>query len=260
MKWVRAIDGETTTYGIVESDDVAFVSGSPFGRWERTGETRKLASVRLTYPVTPGSFYCQGRNYATHNNVLYDDFGAKYPASKMPDPSQRSNNALIADGETIVIPADAGPNVHPEGELVVVIGQRCKNVSEADALSKVLGYTVGNDIGQRDWLKSDNMIWRAKNSDTFKPMGPWIETEVDLDALVTRVRINGELEMEHRTNTMIFGIAQVIATMTRYVTLHPGDVIWMGSEGSVRQISHGDVVEIEIEGIGKITNPVIRAS
>jgi 2-keto-4-pentenoate hydratase/2-oxohepta-3-ene-1,7-dioic acid hydratase in catechol pathway len=122
----------------------------------------------------------------------------------------------------------------------------------------VLGYTIGNDVSERTWQAEDRTLWRAKNADTFKPMGPWIETELDLDAARTIVRVNGDKKIEFATNSMIFGIATFIARMSRYVTLHPGDVIWMGTEGHTENIGHGDIVEVEITGIGRLINPVVR--
>jgi 2-keto-4-pentenoate hydratase/2-oxohepta-3-ene-1,7-dioic acid hydratase in catechol pathway len=149
--------------------------------------------------------------------------------------------------------------VQYEGELAVVIGKRGKHVSEADALSLVLGYTIGNDVSERIWQASDATLWRAKNADTFKPMGPWIETDVDLPSLVTRVRVNGEQTTEFKTNDMVFGVTTYISTISRYITLQPGDVIWMGTEGSSVNLQHGDLVEIEIDQIGTLRNPVVAA-
>ena len=123
----------------------------------------------------------------------------------------------------------------------------------------MLGYTIGNDVSERVWQKSDRTLWRAKNTDTFKPMGPWIETDVDLDALETRVRVNGRETTRFRTNAMLFGVATYIATITRYVTLYPGDIIWMGTDGTSPDLKAGDVVEAEITGIGVLRNTFVAA-
>jgi 2-keto-4-pentenoate hydratase/2-oxohepta-3-ene-1,7-dioic acid hydratase in catechol pathway len=173
---------------------------------------------------------------------------------KQPDVGYRTVNALIAHGEPVIIPGDA-TKVQYEGELAVVIGKKAKHLSEAEALSCVLGYTIGNDVSERAWQKSDRTLWRAKNADTFKPMGPWIETEVDLDALETRVRVNGAETTRFRTNHMIFGVTTYISTITRYVTLYPGDILWMGTDGSSPDLKAGDTVEVEITGIGTLCNP-----
>jgi 2-keto-4-pentenoate hydratase/2-oxohepta-3-ene-1,7-dioic acid hydratase in catechol pathway len=122
----------------------------------------------------------------------------------------------------------------------------------------VLGYTIGNDVSERSWQRSDRTLWRAKNSDTFKPMGPWIETDVRLPDLVTKVRLNGREMISFRTNEMIFGVVDFLVAMTRHLTLYPGDVIWMGTEGATADMKHGDMVEIDINQIGILRNSVIR--
>ncbi len=162
----------------------------------------------------------------------------------------------MAHGQNVVIPRDA-TKVQYEGEIVVVVGRTARHLTEADALSCVFGYTIGNDVSERNWQKEDRTLWRGKNTDTFKPMGPWIETDVDLDAMETIVRLNGTETLRFPTNHMLFGIQRFIATMTRYVTLHPGDVIWMGTDGSSPDLKPGDVVEIELTGIGTLRNPFV---
>ncbi len=141
---------------------------------------------------------------------------------------------------------------------MVVIGRVCKHLTREDALSAVLGYTIGNDVSERSWQKSDRTMWRAKNTDTFKPMGPWIETDLRLDDLLTRIRLNGRQLIEFRTNDMVFGVVDYLVAMTRYLTLYPGDMIWMGTEGETADMKHGDVCEVEITGIGTLRNPVVR--
>ncbi len=168
----------------------------------------------------------------------------------------RAVNALIAHDEPMVIPRDA-TKVQYEGEIVAVVGKQAKHLSEADALSCVLGYTIGNDVSERNWQKSDRTFWRSKNTDTFKPMGPWIVTELDLDASETVIRLNGEETLRFKTNHMLFGIAKFISTITQYITLHPGDVLWMGTDGVSRDLRPGDTVEIDITGIGTLRNSFI---
>ena len=142
----------------------------------------------------------------------------------------------------------------------MVIGKEAKHLSEAEALSCVFGYTIGNDVSERTWQRGDRTFWRGKNADTFKPMGPWIETNLDLNSLETVVRLNGEETIRFETNNMLFGIERYISAMSQYLTLHPGDVIWMGTEGKSPQMKHGDVCEIDISSIGTLRNPVIRES
>ena len=139
----------------------------------------------------------------------------------------------------------------------MVIGRKARHLSQADALSCIFGYTIGNDVSERTWQKSDRTFWRSKNSDTFKPMGPWIETDVDLDSLVTTVKLNGAEVSRFKTNDMIFGIAEYISVMTRNLTLYPGDVIWMGTDDPTLDMVAGDTVEIGIEGLGELRNPVV---
>ncbi len=258
MRWVRFEADGDDRYGIVEEDTVQPVAGSPFAHWERHGGSVPLAQVKLLVPVVPRTFYACGLNYEEHIRAVAEKIGQPPHLPTQPDVGYRANNALIPHGETIVIPADATDKVQYQGELVVVIGRTAKNVAEADALSYVLGYTIGNDVSERSWQKSDRTLWRAKNTDTFKPMGPWIETDVRLDDLVTKIRLNGRELIEFATNHMIFGVERYIATISRYITLHPGDVIWMGTEGETADMRHGDIVEVEIAGIGTLRNPVVR--
>ena len=253
MRWLRYQGANGIRYGIVEGQTIAEIDATPFGAWKRTGATCELHAVKTLVPVVPGTFYAIGLNYAAHA-VEFGSAQAAAPAR--PQPGYRANSALIADGESIVIPAESG-GIQYEGELVVVIGKTARYVAERDALSVVLGYSIGNDVSERMWQKADTGLWRAKNADTFKPMGPWIETEVDLPSLLTRVRINGNQMVEFRTNDMIFGVARYIAEITKYMTLHPGDVIWMGTEGSNADMKAGDVVEVELNGIGILRNPVV---
>jgi 2-keto-4-pentenoate hydratase/2-oxohepta-3-ene-1,7-dioic acid hydratase in catechol pathway len=245
--------GGRKAYGIVEGDRVVEVSGDPFAGYERGKRTHALADVKVEVPVVPPTFYCVGLNYAEHIREVAAKQGIKANLPTQPDVGYRAVNALIAHEEPVVIPRDA-TKVQYEGELVVVIGKRARNLSEAEALSCVLGYTIGNDVSERVWQKSDRTLWRAKNTDTFKPMGPWIETDVNLDAMETIVRLNGKESLRFHTNAMIFGVATYIATMSRYLTLYPGDILWMGTDGSSPDLKAGDVVEVELSGIGVLRN------
>ncbi len=259
MRWIRFAGEHGPTYATLESEMVHPIRGTPFGGWSHGGAARPLAEVQLLIPVVPGNFYAAGMNYGGHARAMAEKLGTT--ATRLPETpaiGYRSNNALIAHGEPIRIPRDAPDTVQYEGEIVAVIGKAARNVPEAEALSCVFGYTIGNDVSERTWQKADRTFWRAKNSDTFKPMGPWIETDVSLDALETTVRVNGAEQVRFATNDMVFGIATFIAAISRYITLHPGDVMWMGTDGAGPHLQHGDLVEIEIDGIGTLRNPVIR--
>ena len=256
MRFARFEHAGQPTYGLIEGDSITALDGSIFGAWSRRGPAFPLAQTKLLVPVIPQNFYAIGLNYAGHALQRARNLNIEPQLPSRPEPGYRSNNALIAHGEAIVLPPDTSA-VQYEGELVVVIGKRAKHLTEENALSCVLGYTIGNDISERNWQKIDRTFWRAKNSDTFKPMGPWIETEVDLESLRTTVRVNGETRIEFATHDMLFGVARFIAVMTQYITLHPGDVIWMGTEGASRDLHAGDSVEVEISSIGVLSNPVI---
>lgn len=258
MRWIRFSQEGRTAYGIVEGDRVAEVAGSPFDSHERTTRVHALDEIRIEVPVIPPTFYCVGRNYAEHIREVAAKEGVTPELPTQPDVGYRAANALVAHDQPVVMPADA-QTVHYEGELAVVIGKKAKGLGEADARSCVLGYTIGNDVSERGWQKSDRTLWRAKNVDSFKPMGPWIETDVDLNALETRVRVNDVETTRFRTNDMLFGVETFISAITRYMTLFPGDVIWMGTDGTSPDLKAGDVVEIEISGIGVLRNPFVRA-
>jgi 2-keto-4-pentenoate hydratase/2-oxohepta-3-ene-1,7-dioic acid hydratase in catechol pathway len=258
MRWARFDQNGTPSYAVVEGDTVIPVLGSPFDNWERTGQRLNLADVKLLLPVVPPTFYAAGMNYAEHVREVAEKVGQEPNLPTQADIGYRANNALIAHGETIVIPADATEQVQYEGELVVVIGRKCTHLTRENALSAVLGYTIGNDVSERSWQKADRTLWRAKNTDTFKPMGPWIETDVKLEDLVTTIRLNGERLIAFPTNQMIFGVVDYLVNMTTCLTLFPGDVIWMGTEGATANMKHGDRIEIEISGIGTLGNSVVR--
>jgi 2-keto-4-pentenoate hydratase/2-oxohepta-3-ene-1,7-dioic acid hydratase in catechol pathway len=258
MKWCRFQAGDRCAYGIIEGDSVAEVTGSPFEAHARTSTKVPLSRVKLLVPVIPPTFYAAGVNYREHVTEMAQRRGEKPKFPPQADVGYRASNALVATDEPIVIPKDATDEVQYEGELVVVIGKRCKRVSEADALDCVFGYTIGNDVSERVWQRNDRTLWRGKNTDTFKPMGPWIVTGLDPDVLRVTIRVNGQEMFSYAIKDAIFGVRQFISRMSQYLTLHPGDVLWMGTDGATENIKDGDVVEIEIPGIGVLRNPVVR--
>jgi 2-keto-4-pentenoate hydratase/2-oxohepta-3-ene-1,7-dioic acid hydratase in catechol pathway len=258
MKWCRFQTGDGIAYGIIEGDTVTAVTGSPFEAHARTSTKVPLSGVKLLVPVIPPTFYAAGVNYREHVTEMAHRRGEKPKFPPQADVGYRANNALVGTDEPIVIPKDATEEVQYEGELVVVIGKRCRRVSEADALDCVFGYTIGNDVSERVWQRNDRTLWRGKNTDTFKPMGPWIVTGLDPDVLRATIRVNGQEMFSYAIKDAIFGVRQFISRMSQYLTLHPGDVLWMGTDGATENIKHGDVVEIEIPGIGVLRNPVVR--
>jgi len=259
MKWCRFQDRDTIGYGIIsESDEISAVSGGPFESYTVTGETFELGSVELLVPVIPSTFYAAGINYPEHITYSALRRGEEPALPRKADVGYRAVNALIADGQPIVIPADASDQVQYEGELVAVIGRECRNVPEEEALDYVFGYTIGNDVSERTWQKEDRTLWRAKNTDTFKPMGPWIVTGLDPESLHVTITLSGRVVGEYDIKTAIFGVAHYISEMSRYLTLKPGDVLWMGTDGETENMKDGDIVEVAISGIGTLRNPVVR--
>lgn len=257
MRWIRFSYEGNTAYGSLQDDVITEIYGEPWGTAHPTGRSLLLSAVKVEVPVIPKTFYAAGINYAAHIREMAHKRGVEPVFPDKADIGYRANNALVAHDQPVIIPAHAPPKINYEGELVVVIGKQAKHLTEANALSCVFGYTIGNDVSERTWQRGDRTFWRGKNTDTFKPMGPWIETEVDLDGMETVIRLNGQEDLRFRTNEMIFGIAHYIAAMTRYVTLYPGDVIWMGTDGTSPDLKPGDVVEVELTGIGVLRNRFI---
>jgi 2-keto-4-pentenoate hydratase/2-oxohepta-3-ene-1,7-dioic acid hydratase in catechol pathway len=259
MKWCRvAVDGRAS-FAILEGDDLILVDGSPFDSSRRTAQRHKLSAADLLIPIVPSNFYAVGVNYTAHIEWANARHKMNIPVPKNADIGYRSPNALIPSGAPIVIPKDSPGPLEYEAELVAVVGKKAKNLSEYEALSCLLGYTLGNDVSERGWQIADRTLWRAKNADSFKPMGPVIETELDPMHQRVSVRVNGAPANAYDTDKMIFSIRHYIARMTRYLTLHPGDVIWLGTDGACEPaLKPGDRVEISVDAIGTLANPVIQ--
>jgi len=212
----------------------------------------------LLPPVIPRTFYAAGLNYRAHIEWA-NSRGASHKVPEQPDIGYRAASALIGSGEDIVIPADSPGPVEYEGELVAVIGRKARNVPEKEALDCVRGYTLGNDVSERAWQKSDRTLWRAKSADTFKPMGPRIVSGIDPMNQVIEVRVNGRTVSSYNTRGMIFSVARYLSRMSRYVTLHPDDVVWFGCDGPTEPaLKDGDLVEVVNEAIGVLANRVRR--
>lgn len=260
MKWCRfhSPDG-AMRYGIVEGDEVLEVQGSPFEHYEKSSRRHLLASIRLAVPAMPYNFYAMGANFRKHLDWANQRFGLKVGVPKAADLGYRSPSALIASDEPIVIPSDAVGPVQYEGELVAIIGRKAKNLSTEEALGCVLGYTLGNDLSERAWQFSDRTMWRGKNADTFKPMGPVIETDLDPSNQDIEVRVNGKLANQYNTRAAVHDLATCISRTSRYVTFHPGDVVWLGCDGACEpDLVAGDLVEISNAAIGTLRNRVER--
>jgi 2-keto-4-pentenoate hydratase/2-oxohepta-3-ene-1,7-dioic acid hydratase in catechol pathway len=262
MKWCRYQTGQNAPrFGIVEGDTVLDVNGSPFETYEKSGTRHMLSAVRLAVPCMPYNFYAVGANFRKHLEWASQRFKKPFGVPPQCDVGYRSPSALIATDEPIIIPADSEGPVQYEGELVAVVGRTAKKISKEDALRCILGYTLGNDLSERTWQFGDRTMWRGKNADTFKPMGPLIETDLDPNVQDIIVRINGKTVSEYNMSGAIYDLATAISRTSQYVTLHPGDVIWMGCDNACEpDIVAGDVIEIENKAIGVLRNPVTRAS
>jgi 2-keto-4-pentenoate hydratase/2-oxohepta-3-ene-1,7-dioic acid hydratase in catechol pathway len=262
MKYGRFEQSGRIFFGTVEGDTVHELAGSIFENNDTkpTGARHALKDLRILTPCMPANFYCAGLNYLAHFNWASERKGVKRNPPTKADIGYRSPNALIATGETIVIPADSEGPVQYEGELVAVVGKKAKHLTEENALSCILGYTLGNDLSERSWQASDRTLWRGKNCDTWKPMGPFIATGLDPMDLTVAVKVNGETVSEYSTSKMLFSAQHYIAQITKYMTLHPGDVIWLGTDNpTIPDLKHGDVVEILQRDIGVLRNPVVKA-
>jgi 2-keto-4-pentenoate hydratase/2-oxohepta-3-ene-1,7-dioic acid hydratase in catechol pathway len=252
MKIARYEAHGEIAYGVVEKDSVRQLSASPFEDYEVTDHTHRLSQVRLLAPVVPSKVIAIGLNYKSH-------LGDRQPP-KVPEPFFKTPSAVVGPNAPVVIPREAieeGVRVQPEAELSIVIGRRCKRATKADALSYVLGYTCGNDISARQWQRGDLQWWRAKSSDSFSPIGPYIVTGLDPGRLRLIGRINGKTAQEQLTSDLLHDVPTIIEFVSRAVTLEPGDVIMTGTPGQPGDIHPGDTVEVEIAEIGVLRNPVL---
>ena len=258
MKLARfRVDG-WESYGLVADGRVQVIRGSIFGEHTITDAAYPLERVKLLPPTQPTSYWAVGLNYAAHiahqENALDAERIRRDSASFRP--WQKGANCIIATGDAIVLPPEAD-YVHYEGELVIVIGKPARRVTAAAAPNFILGYTCANDVsGEGSWA-NDLSNWRRKMCDTFGPVGPWIETDVDPHNLEIITRLNGQEHDRGRTDGMIYDCYATVSGISQFVTLRPGDLILTGAPGAVEQLHPGDVVEIEIPGIGVLQNPVI---
>jgi len=252
MKYARYEAHGEVAYGVVEGDSVKQLTAPPFEDHEVTDHTHGLSEVKLLAPVVPGKIVAIGLNYRSH-------LGDREPPA-VPEPFYKTSSALIGPNEPIVIPRLAikeGVTVQPEAEMSVVISKRCKGVSRDDALSYVLGYTCGNDVSARSWQSNDLQWWRGKSSDTFAPIGPYIVSDVDGGNTRLTCRINGKTVQDQMTSDLVHDVPRIIEFVSSVVTLEPGDVIMTGTPGSPGDIHAGDTVEVEVEGVGVLSNPVV---
>jgi 2-keto-4-pentenoate hydratase/2-oxohepta-3-ene-1,7-dioic acid hydratase in catechol pathway len=245
--FVRYQHSGRACFGQLEADTVRELKGDLFNNPTPTGATLTLSEVRLLAPVEPSKIIAVGRNYKSH-------LGDR-PALAAPGLFAKFPNSLVATGDAILIPPGA-TDVHYEGEMVIVIGRRAKHVASGQAAGVVFGVTAGNDVSERAWQKNDLQWLRAKSSDTFAPLGPAIVTGLDYNDLLVETRLNGEVRQSQRTCDLIFDVDTIVSYVTQFITLEPGDLIFTGTPGTTQAMKPGDVVEVEVEGVGVLRNPV----
>lgn len=246
----RFLQNEKVFYGRVEGDAVIEIEHI-FNPVALQGESRHLAELKVMAPCMPGKAVCVGLNYMDH--VV--EFNHQAPGE--PVLFIKPSGTVIGDGEFIVYPGSSS-RVDYEAELAVVIGKRCRGVTPARAREYILGYTCANDVTARDLQQKDGQWTRAKSFDTFLPLGPYIVSDIDPGKLKIKSFLNGELKQKSSTANLIFPVPELVSFISGVMTLFPGDVILTGTPSGVGPMEPGDFVEVEIEGLGKLSNKVIK--
>jgi len=251
MKFCRFIAAShAPAFGILDGETVREISAAPWSEWNETGKTAAMADARLLAPVEPRKIVCIGRNYAAHAAEL----GNEVP--KDPLIFLKPSTSIVGPGEPVVLPKYS-QRVEHEGELGLVVGRKCAHLSDIDdALSYLLGYTCVNDVTARDLQKSDVQFTRAKGFDTFCPVGPHIETSLKANDVLVETVVNGAMRQSGRTSLMVFSPAFLVRWLSRMMTLEPGDLIATGTPSGVGPLVAGDSVDVRVEGIGVLRNPV----
>ena len=249
MRLVRFRFGDRIATGVVEGDAVRALAGTFFENPLPSGDEIPLDDVRLLAPILPSKVVCLGKNYAAHAA----EFGGEVPEE--PLIFLKPSTSVSGPGDPIPL-LPISHRVDYEGELAVVIGRIARNVRAEEAFRYILGYTCGNDVTLRDLQKKDDQWARAKGFDGSCPLGPWIQTELDPIDVHLETRVNGVVRQSANTSDMVFGVATIIEFVTEFMTLLPGDVIMTGTPEGVGKLEPGDKVEVEIDGIGVLMNPV----
>ncbi|MCC6274030.1 MAG: fumarylacetoacetate hydrolase family protein [Deltaproteobacteria bacterium] len=250
MKLIRFERDEKITFGILDGENVQALRGPPTQPLHLE-ETLTLGEIRLLAPIVPSKIVAVGLNYRAHAKEL------NLKPSDEPLLFLKPPSALNGPGSPILLP-EMSRRVDYEGELAIVLGPRAKNLSEAEVPKAILGYSCFNDITARDLQSKDVQFTRAKAFDTFACLGPWIETELDTSNLKIETKVNGQVRQSSRTSDMIFSVPRVVSFISQVMTLEPGDVIITGTPAGVGPLENGDTVEVTIEGIGTLSNPVIH--
>ena len=234
----------------IVDDHAILLDGHPFGQVRRTDQAAPLSDLRLLAPIIPTKILCVGRNYADHAQEM----GGDVPSE--PLIFSKPATAVIGPGDQIVLPR-LSREVHHEAELAIVIGRLTRNIAVEDARSAIFGFTCANDVTARDLQRSDGQWTRAKGFDTFCPLGPWIETDLDPGAVTLGCTVNGDVRQKGSTADLVFDVAQLVAYCAAFATLLPGDVILTGTPAGVDELHDGDVVTVSADGIGDLTNTCV---
>jgi len=250
VRTCRFRHGGVERWGLIEGDRVRALGGEPWAGGLAEGRPLPLAEVTLLAPVRPSKVVCVGRNYLAHARELGNEV-PKVPLLFLKPPS-----AVIGPGESIRCPPQSS-DVQHEAELGVVVGRALSRAGAAEARQAVFGYTCLNDVTARDIQREEKQFTRAKGFDTFAPCGPWLETDLDPSRLRVVTRVNGAVQQDSRTDDLIFSVPELVAFASRVMTLEPGDLFSTGTPQGVGQLWPGDVVEVEIAGIGTLRNPVV---
>ncbi len=249
MRFIRFIHEGMERFGLIEGEQVVPLSGRPWEAISPCGQAVPLAGLPLLAPVCPSKIVAVGRNYREHAAEL----GNPVPTS--PIIFIKPSTAVIGPEGTIIYPPET-KNLHHESELAVVIGKRAHRIAPQDVAAHIWGYTCANDVTARDLQRSDEQWTRAKGFDTFAPLGPWVETELDPGAVEVICRVNGQVRQDGHTQDMVFDVAALVAFIANAMTLLPGDVVLTGTPEGVGPLQPGDRVEVEIQGIGVLRNSV----
>ncbi|CAN5838852.1 fumarylacetoacetate hydrolase family protein [soil metagenome] len=251
MKIVRFKADDDIAYGLAEAEGVTLYQGSPFVAWEATETLIPWESVQLLAPVLPSKVVAVGRNYVDH----VEEMNVGLPEE--PIIFLKPATSVIGPNTAVIYPPGTS-EVHHEAELAVVVGRVARNIRAEDASQYVFGYTAANDVTARDLQRRDGQWTRAKGFDTFCPLGPAIETELDpLERLAVIAKVNGEVRQAGFTVDMVFGVAELLEFVSAVMTLLPGDVLLTGTPSGVGPVLPGDLMEVEIDGIGTLSNRVM---
>lgn len=258
MKLCRVAGASGPVYGIVKEEEmVVALAGDPFGAHGEGEVIGRLADLTLLPPVIPNVFYAAGLNFYHHIEEARRKGNSKAVVPQRPDIGHRANNALVGHGADIVRPADFEGRLEYEGEIVAVVGKTLCRASREEASDAIFGWTLGNDVSAREWQHGDRTMWRGKNSDSFKPMGPWIDTDAQPMGEDLSVIINGVVDSDYRLDGMIYDAEDFIVEITRYITLTPGDMIWLGTDRTAG-MQVGDLVEVHVPCLGTLSNRVVH--